>query len=337
MKLQVGLIGISADWRSRHLPALQALGDRLEVVAVCDEVAHRAREAAQFLGATTVDGFRALIRFGEIDTIMYLSPQWYGVLPTLAACEMGKAIYCAPIADMSPTQVMQVRQVVEQSGTAFMAEFPLRHMPVTIRLKELIATRLGRPRLLFCHHRLPIESLPGPHYPPRENGILSRLLELTDWCRYVVGSNPGSVVSASHVCPESHAQVEDYRMINLSFPGENCETMAQVSCGRYMPIAWSEARSFRPPAALQVRCERGIAYIDPPTSLVWFDDAGRHMESLESDTPVGEVLLSQFYRMATSLVRRTDSLEDIQIAVAMMEAARTSAREGHRVDITDFQ
>ena len=34
-----------------------------------------------------------------------------------------------------------------------MAELPRRHMPATLRLKELIATRLGEPQLLFCHLR----------------------------------------------------------------------------------------------------------------------------------------------------------------------------------------
>ena len=72
--------------------------------------------------------------------------------------------------------------------------------------------------------------------------------------------------------------------------------IAQISCGRYMPGVWPEAVSFRPPAALQVCCERGIAFIDLPATLVWFDEAGRHMESLDSERPIGERLLMHFYR-----------------------------------------
>ena len=77
---------------------------------------------------------------------------------------------------------------VEEAGIAFMAEFPRRHAPATLRLKELIATRLGAPRLLFCHQRSPAD-LPAnrrPPWPPQPAGIRD-LVELVDWCRYVVG------------------------------------------------------------------------------------------------------------------------------------------------------
>ena len=40
------------------------------------------------------------------------------------------------------------------------------------------------------------------------------------------------------------------------------------------------------------------------TTLVWFDTAGRHQESLDSERPVGEQLLTHFYRSVTSLVRQ---------------------------------
>ena len=58
----------------------------------------------------------------------------------------------------------------------------------------------------------------------------------------------------------------------------------------------------------------GIAFVDLPATLVWFDEAGRHQESLESERPLGEQLLTHFYRAVTSLVRRTCDLEDACLA-----------------------
>ncbi len=84
---------------------------------------------------------------------MLLDGDWFGTLPIQAACEFGKAIYCGTEVDFEPTVAHELRKQVEQSGVAFMAEFPRRFAPATLRLKELIATRLGRPRLLFCHRR----------------------------------------------------------------------------------------------------------------------------------------------------------------------------------------
>ena len=95
MKLRVGLIGLGDAWRHRHAPALRALGDLFEVRAVCEQVGHRAERAAAEFAATPMDGYRALARREDIDAVLILSPQWYGALPVLAACESGKAVYCA--------------------------------------------------------------------------------------------------------------------------------------------------------------------------------------------------------------------------------------------------
>lgn len=335
MKLRVGIIGLGEAWDSRHRPALRTLSDRFEVRAVCCEVAHLAEQAARDFGAAEVDGFRALCAREDVDAIMILAPEWYGPLPVMAACDFGKSVYCGAALDFDdPSQARQLRERVEQAGTAFMAEFPRRLAPATIRLKELIATRLGAPKLLFCHRRSSID----PGASPLRRGrncptMLREMIEQVDWCRYVIGGNPTSVVGIEHGTLDT-TDGDDYRMMSLDFSaagklGEG--PIAQISCGRYMPGAWPEAASFRPPAALQVCCERGIAFIDLPATLVWFDAAGRHMESLDSERPIGERLLMHFYRAVTSLVRRTDDLEDAYRALATVLAARQSFDTGRRM------
>ncbi len=129
------------------------LSDRFEVRAFCDPVAHRAAEIAQRWPARTCDGFRALASSADIDALLLLSARWYGALPILAACQAGKAIYCSAALDLDTSAADEVRTRVREAGVAFMAEFPCRLAPATLRLKELIATRLGLPRLLFCNRR----------------------------------------------------------------------------------------------------------------------------------------------------------------------------------------
>ena len=85
---------------------------------------------------------------------------------------------------------------------------------------------------------------------------------------------------------------------------------------------------------MQVVCENGAAFIDLPSQLTWFDRAGQHFESLESDRPVGEQLLTQFYRAVTSLVRKTSDLEDAYRAVQVMLAAHVSCQTGTRQKIS---
>ena len=129
---------------------------------------------------------------------------------------------------------------------------------------------------------------------------------------------------------------DDYQMMSLDFSptgrvGEGA--LAQISCGYYMPKCWEEAVTFRPPPALQVVCENGIAFIDLPASLVWFDEVGRHQESLESERPVGEQMLLQFHRKVTSLVRHLSGLDDTLRAMQVVQAAATSQTEGRRVPL----
>jgi predicted dehydrogenase len=212
------------------------------------------------------------------------------------------------------------------------AEFARRHAPATLRLKELIATRLGPPRLIFCHQRVPSEVSNGKAHGHPRFFPDHEMVELVDWCRYVVGRQPTSVLGLTHNTIDG--EEKDYEMMSLDFAENGCPgsgVTAQLSSGRYIPALWHEAVTYRPPAALQVACESGIAFVDLPTSLIWFDKAGRHMESLDSERPVGEQLLNQFHRATTSLVRNASGLEDAFQAMAVVQQARTSHREGRRI------
>ncbi|NBT13725.1 MAG: gfo/Idh/MocA family oxidoreductase [Planctomycetia bacterium] len=335
MKLRVGIVGLGSQWETRYLPALRSLVDRYEVRGICEQVSHLAHKAAGELGAAAVDGYRALAARDDIDALLYLSDQWYGVAPILAACDFGKAVYSAISFPVDSEEARLLRTRVEQSGIAFMAELPRRFAPATLRLKELIATRLGRPRMLFCHRRVPLSQAPlSP--PPRDRASEARdLMELVDWCRYVAGTEPTSVVAVRHA-EIPGGETDDYQMMSLDFsasgrPGDGA--LAQISCGYYMPRQWEEAVGFRPPPALQVVCEQGIAFVDLPASLVWFDSVGRHQESLESERPVGEHMLVQFHRKVTSLVRAMSGLDDALLAMQIVQAAATSQAEGRRIAV----
>ncbi len=366
MKLRVGLVGLGESWEARHRPALNSLRDKFDVRAVCCEVAARADQAAREFDAEPMDGFRALSSRADIDAVLVLSPDWYGPLPLLAACEFGKAIYCAPALDIAQGQATTVRQRVEESGVAFMAEFPRRYAAATIRLKELIATRLGAPRLLFCHARRKGASLPKRRTKPGISRTTRDLMESVDWCRYAVGCDPTSVIGIQHnhstlspipnnAAPNNAEDVDtenansenantengeikkvrsDYLMMSLDFSQPDCTgrgPLAHISCGSYLPESWSEALAFRPPAELQVCCQNGVAFIDLPSTLIWFDEAGRHHESLDADRPVGEQLLTQFHRAVTSLVRKTVDLEDAYRTLNIVLAARASFAQGERI------
>jgi hypothetical protein len=152
----------------------------------------------------------------------------------------------------------------------------------------------------------------------------------------VVGNEPSSVLGVVHHTSPDTRQ-DDYDMLSLDFsvPGEvGSGAVAQISCGHYVPESWHEAVSFRPPAGLQVACANGIAFIDLPSNLIWFDAAGRHQESLESERPLGEQVLSRFYRAVTSLVRQSSSIDDAYRAIEIVATATESYRAGQRLPLS---
>lgn len=329
MKLRIGLIGHGDAWQTRHRPALRMLHDKFDVRAVFSTVVKLAENVASDFQADVVDGYRALVSRGDVDAVVVLQRTWLGWLPVLAACEAGKAIYWAGDLDFDPDNDHEVRSLVDSSGVSFMVEYPRRFAPATLRLKELIATRLGQPKLIFCHRRLQREPASCPNEAPDPSR--RELIELIDWCRYVVGREPASVTSVDH--PGERGS--DYRCMSLAFLGNGTDpaVTAQISCGTYIRAAWHEAVSFRPPSAMQICCERGVAFIDLPTTLVWFDEAGRHMEALDTELPVGEQLLAQFHRRVTSLLRDISDLHDAYRAASIFAAAKRSETEGRRIEV----
>lgn len=329
MKLRIGLIELGGAWQTRHRPALRMLHDRFDVRAVFSSVAKLAENSASEFQADAVDGYRALVSRCDIDAVLVLQHTWFGWLPMLAAAEAGKAIYWAGNLDLNSEEDASVREAIENSGVAFMVEFPRRFAPATLRLKELIATSLGAPKLVFCHRRVPCQD--ASHRGDAGNHDHCDLIELIDWCRYVVDREPATVTSTGFDFDDS----TQYKSMSLQFPeseGHPAVT-AQVSCGSYIESSWHEAVSFRPPSAMQVCCEHGVAFIDLPANLVWFDEAGRHLESLETELPVGERLLSQFHRSVTSLLRNMSDLDDVYKASTILSAAVQSAREGRRINL----
>jgi len=334
MKLRLGVVNLGTSWQTRYAPALRTLNEWFEVRAIYEPVGHRAEQAAREFHARTEDGFRVLTQGEDIDAIAILAPAWHGWLPILAACDAGKAVYCAVDLNLDPEKVRYVKQRVEETGIAFTVELPCRLAPATLRLKELIATQLGQPRLLFCHRRyVPDSTRSGGRSPAWR---MRDLVEAIDWCRYLVDREATSVVGVSHRRGEGVCD-DDYQMLSLEFgvgQAGQYGAVAQISCGRYIPAEWHEAASFRPPADLQVACEKGIAFIDLPSKLVWFDSAGRHMESLDSERPVDEQLLRQFHRSVTSLVRDTSSLEDGYRAFSIAIDAERSREQGRRIALT---
>ena len=166
MKLRVGIVGLGSQWDTRHLPALRSLADRFEVRGICEQVAHLAQRAAAELGAVAVDGFRALAARDDIDAILYLADQWYGATPILAACDHGKAVYSAISLPVDADGGASCSAAASRSRASPSWPNSRGGTPRPRSGSRNSSPRAsGRPRMLFCHRRVPLPRQPGRRRP----------------------------------------------------------------------------------------------------------------------------------------------------------------------------
>jgi len=336
-RLRVGVVGLGRLWEVRHKPALARMKDRFQVVAVYDHVARRAEIEAAQLGCRAVDGLSALIGRDDVDVVYLLSPQWFGLHAVEVACRMGKPIYCAlPLPD-DGDGLRRLDDIVRSSGVAFMPEFARRFYPTSLRLRELLATTLGTPRLIVAQGRLFGFDRYGQPGPSTQIAPAPLLVDpggyLLDWCRFAFGGEPSAVHGWSRTVlpgPEPDVSEPDHESFVLEF---QAGAVAQVSVGRYHRAPWGEASRFLPQPGIQVFAERGVAWLEMPDRIQWTDSVGMHEERLPLEPGIGEVLNDHFHRLATGGPSLAPTWDDAVAVARLIATIRRSGQEGRRIAI----
>ncbi len=313
--LRIGVIGLGRLWESRHKPALLKPGSRIRVVAVFDQVMRRAEHEAAALSCYAAEGLHDLIDRPDVDAVYLLGPQWFGCRPVEIACAAGKPIYCAPPIFADP-DVEALALCIERSGVAFMPEFARRFYPSTLRLKELLATKLGKPRLVLGQTRLLLFDRYGNPGPMSQIAPAPLVVDpggfLLDWCRFVFENEPIDVrLSEAGVVPND-AEGPAFIGLEVAFPDG---AAADMHVCRYQRTLWGDASSFLPRPGLQIFAERGAVWIEPSDRIQWSDSDGVHEEIMPMDPTVGETLNDHFRRLVRGEHTLAPSIRDA-LAVA---------------------
>ncbi len=223
-------------------------------------------------------------------------------------------------------------KLVESSGIVFMPEFARRCYPATLRLKELLATELGPPRLVLGHSRLygfDRYAVPGP-----TNQIVPAPLlidpgsYLLDWCGFVFQALPEAVQgSRCQVIPsDGLAESEsDFESFVATF---SRGATAHISFGRYHRACWGEASRFLPAPGFQVFAERGAACLEMPERIQWSGPGGIKDERLPLEPTVGDVLNDQFHRLVRGDHSLAPTIRDALTIARLVQDLRRSQQEG---------
>jgi predicted dehydrogenase len=332
VRLRVGVIGLGRLWETRHKPSLARLADRFRVTAVYDQVYRRAEIEATQIGCAACEGLAAIIDRPDVDVIYLLSRQWFGLHPIELACAAGKAVYCGlPLAD-ELEELEALAKLVEQSRIVFMPEFARRCYPATLRLKELLATQLGPPRLVVGHSRLygfDRYAAPGPTTQIAPAALLidpgSYLL---DWCCFLFQAFPETLHGFGfQVLPavEGAPNEPDFESFVATFPRG---ASAQMSYGRYHRVPWADASRFLPPPGFQVFAERGAAWLEMPEKIQWSCAGGTKEERLALEPTVGDVLNDQFHRLARGVHSLAPTIREALEVARWVDKLRRSQEQG---------
>jgi predicted dehydrogenase len=335
VRLRVGVIGLGRLWEARHKPALLRLRDRFQVTAVYDQVMRRAEIEAGQLGCVAAEGLVALIERPDVDVIYVLTPQWFGLYPIQLACAHQKPVYCALPMASELGELEALTEQVEASGIAFMPEFARRFYPATLRLRELLATTLGAPRLILGQNRLFGYDRYGQPGPTTQMAPAPLVIDpgsyLLDWCSFLFQAQPSAVQGNAGIVLRddgSGGAVSDFESFYVEYEGGG---MAQIAFGRYHRSSWGEATRFLPQTGFQVYAERGAAWLELPDRIQWSDAEGTHEERLPLEPTVGDILNDQFHRLVRGDQSLAPTIRDALDVARRVADLRQSQREGRKI------
>lgn len=334
--LDVALIGLGTDWDTRFLPALLNLRQRLRIRGVYSAIGNQAEQAATDLSCRTATGINSLLARSNIRAALLLDP---GPCPLFAielAAQRGKTLFLARSSLEQLQGLEEFRDSAHRGNGLLIPSCEWRYHPATTRLRELIATKLGKP--------LEIEISVSPITPP-ENATPARaaseddddqspaplarcLWELFDWCCFLLGRPLQSLQAIPA------AGVAGQQMIHLEFlpsvsggPGPR----ATIEC----PVN-SDGFGWIPPEAsvrVEVTTATGRALISSAVDIEWAAVNEQATESLTRDRTAEEVMLDHFARRAVGGLIPVPHMDDVAQAHKLVALAEESLRTRRRITL----
>ncbi len=319
----VGVVGLSPAWDARYRPALQSLRARIAVRAVYDPVLSRADQAASELGAQAVDGMRVLARRDDIRALLVFDTGWAGTEALHLLCAAGRPMFVGGALTADEGALKTLGEASVACGAMIMPELGQRYTPATCRLRELMATRLGRPMQIQIEASAP--AVPRDGQPLGRHPWDEFVSRLADWCCYVVPTPPSEV--AVHTQNGSGSEAIRFSFARPRSGGES--PFVDVTLRTEQAVPADEAL----PPIYRVRCERGEAEVRSSHRIIWRTDRDEADESLASERSDLQVMLDHFCRRVVGGLIPVADLGDLRRSHRLARAASESMRTGAPVHL----
>ncbi|GAA0359396.1 Gfo/Idh/MocA family protein [Bacillus horti] len=138
-KLRMGLIGVGGIALDRHLPAYQALKDRVAVTALCDLILPRVQTIARdYSIPNAVMNYEEL--FPYVDAVTISTPNKFHAEMAIASLKAGKHVLCEKPMAMTTNECLDMLRAAKESGKTLSIAYHYRHTKEAIAAKRLISS-----------------------------------------------------------------------------------------------------------------------------------------------------------------------------------------------------
>jgi len=134
-----GIVGYGEQVTKRVLPALKKIQE-IEISAVCCSKDERAEQAGKQLGVRGYSKFSEFLSNPEIEVVYIATPHHLHVPQTFKAIDAGKNVLVEKPVALSVDGAHKLIEAVKRKGLKLGVNFPLRHHPALLELKEKIKT-----------------------------------------------------------------------------------------------------------------------------------------------------------------------------------------------------
>jgi predicted dehydrogenase len=297
-RIRLGVIGLGRRWL-RYRAALARLREQVQIRAVCDSIGQVAESVARQLRCAAAGGVIDLLDRNDVDAVLLLDRQWFGLWPLGQAILSGKPVFCATSLTKEDTYADQLQARVQQTQAHVMMSLPWCIAPSFTRLSRLLQQHLGPARFLQASAILPAKGA------SRRSELLLRssvALSLFHACRTLLGGLPLKIVTQRH---ESAA----FANVVLELEG-----------GRVAQLTLTAAGGHKSSYRLEVQGDKGRAIAAGPRCLRWSSAEGHHVHRLALPS-LSEYLLQRFVHALRTQEPLHPSFDDAYQALLWQRAA----------------
>jgi predicted dehydrogenase len=342
--LRIGILGLGRRWQKRYEPALRRLGGDFTIRAVCDQVQERAEREAKRLGCAVATGPTQLLEREDVDAVLFLDEQWFGLWPVEQACRVGKPVLCACSLAADDAHADALHHQVRESRLPVMMEMLPRFASVTKQLRSLFETVLGPPRLLCCdvlcfgRVTAPTQKVPSLEQSPIRDMVGSGGISLLDWCGGLLGGEPLNVMARRLEGGEFSTlflEFSDRRGVQFT---HRCHGPAVAGTTpirrRWKERAAALRRAHGATARVQILTERGSVLVEFPSTLSWTNSEVFHTDASLGKLSSTQLQLVSFREVVQERAALQPTFADAYRVLRWLRVAVRSQVEGRLLTIS---